>query len=272
MAMSQAVQDAVQANNWRDAVKSMISERIAQNRCFSSGELAAELRTECPALSFSVRSLGDYVRDMFYAGGMELYDDGQGGMVPPCQIPCITQGIGRTPSGQTVFVYGPDPGACAAHNFEVDIPAPPGQQVSVSSAPAVAAFSSNTSAPVAFPSNTSVAPSNTPVVITGAQAPQALPQATVHTDARLCVPRGAFEALVQALQHVMRGGDPVYTSLNGNLLELRLDAQPGYTKYDLSATRGRVLITHAATAFNPGDKYRITIVQDTLQIDLSQPV
>lgn len=253
--VSQSVQNAVSAGNWREAVDALVQERISQNLCFSSGELVAELRTNFPSLSFSARNLGDYVRDLFYAGGMGFYDDGNGDVVQPCQIPRMTQGLGRTPAGQTVFVYGPDPTACQNHDFEVDIPSPPG----------------NPPIQMIFPGNVAVAALPSNLTITGSRAPKDPLHATVHTDSRLCVPRGAFEALVDKLQHVMRGGDPVYICFNNSLVELRLDPQPGYTKYDLSTTRGRVLVTHPSTLLIPGDKYSVTVLQDTLQIDLSQP-
>lgn len=102
--VSQSVQNAVSAGNWREAVDALVQERISQNLCFSSGELVVELRTNFPSLSFSARNLGDYVRDLFYAGGMGFYDDGNGDVVQPCQIPRMTQGLGRTPARLFKFI------------------------------------------------------------------------------------------------------------------------------------------------------------------------
>jgi len=271
--LPKSVLAAADTKNWRAAVSAFIAHKIESNLPFSSGELAAELRTHRPDLAFSVIALGDFVRDMFYAGAMDLYDDGMGGLVPPCQIPCTTQGIGRTPAGQIVFVYGPDPVTCQGHPFEVDIPLP---GVASNSNP-VQSLPSNGGTPAALTAQSSgVHPpsgqTRTPVQVTGSAAPGTIPNATVHIDGRLCVARGAFEAFVLALNHVMRGGDPVYVRFDGNTLVISLDAKPGTAKYDLAKYRGRVLVTPPNLPLQPGDKYAITVDGGELKVDLSQAV
>lgn len=270
-AMPNDVTNAASSGDWRGAVNALITHKIGNGSPFSSGELAAELRTNFPSLRFSATGLGDHVRDLFYGGGMDLYDDGTGGLVPPCQIPRTTQGLGRTPAGQTVFVYGPDQQSCNNHPFEVDIPTP-GQQNITQNAPLPLPAQPVAALPGGVHPPAQNGYTRAPIQITGQSAPKALPNASVHTDRRLCVPRGAFEAFVLTLNHVMRGGDPVYIRFDGDTLVVTLDPQPGTSKYDLATTRGRVLVTHPSTPFQPGDKYAIEVDGDELRVDLSQSV
>jgi hypothetical protein len=275
--MPNDVTNAASSGDWRNAVNALVTHKIENGLPFSSGELAAELRTQFPSLRFSVTGLGDHVRDLFYGGGMDLYDDGMGGLIPPCQIPRTTQGLGRTPAGQMVFVYGPDQQTCDNHPFEVDIPIPGNQNTSQNAISTPKPSALPAAQPVgALPGGTQPPAQDgytrTPVQITGQAAPRAIPKASVHTDRRLCVPRGAFEAFVLTLNHVMRGGDPVYIRFDGDTLIVTLDPQPGTSKYDLAVTRGRVLVTHPSTPFQPGDKYTIEVDGDELKVDLSQSV
>lgn len=268
--LPQTTLDAADKGNWRDAASTLIAHKIAAGLPFSSGEIAAELRAGRPDLPFGAMTLGDYIRDLFYTGGMDLYEDASG-VIPPCQVPRTTQGIGRTPAGKQVFVYGPDPSVCLAHDFEVDIPLPPGVPSlppGVSSPPWSMA---SKSIPMQVVAPSAPTPAKTPVSITGAFAPRALPNATVHTDNRLCVPRGAFEGYMLATNHVMRGGDPVYTRFEGNDLVISTTQLPGTAKYDLAKDRGRVLVTSPSAPFTPGDRYRIYIEHGELRVDISIP-
>lgn len=255
-----------QASSWRQAVNELIDHKISRGECFSSGEVAAILRTHRPDLRFSVTTLGEHVRDLFYTGGMALYTDNGGMLVSPCQVPRTTQGLGRTPAGQTVFVYGPNHAECMSHHFEVDIPRP-GQKAQTKVVN-VTPQSLPTPPPPALPSDSN---SKTPVVISGSKAPsQDDLTATVHTDRRLCIPRRAFEYFVEKSGHLLRGGDSVSVSYDGNQITVTMKPTPSSIEYNLALTRGRILLVSpdSSKPFVPGDKYDIQVTSDALVIDL----
>ena len=104
------------AINWRDAVNSLLTFWISEGRCFSSGEVAACLRTHMPDLKFSVPKVGEFVRELFYSS-IGPYPGGEAVV----QVPRFTVGKfpDRTPAQTEVFVYGPTADACNAHDFEV---------------------------------------------------------------------------------------------------------------------------------------------------------
>jgi hypothetical protein len=147
---------------WRGACDALVNSRLATGLSFSSGEVAAILRTFDRTLRFSVSAVGERLRDGWASGeflftvsspevsyddfgdpeetaaGEPLYvaADGSGtttdgslanqvvSQVPAEQISRYTEGLGRTPSGTLVFVYAPTYQAGEAHDFEVDIPRP----------------------------------------------------------------------------------------------------------------------------------------------------
>lgn len=232
--------------DWKQTARDYIFDLIEAGSCFSSGEVAKYLRETSPETRFSVRALGEYVRDLFYTGQMPGSPDGYGNTWPIIQVPRITTGISRTPAGMQVFVYGCDVQECLQHPFEVDIPSF-GQPQTTTQAPT----------PPSQPAGVAINGSATSTTLV----------AKVHTDGRLCIPRSAFEAYVHETGQPMTGGQSVYVMVDQNeILTISLDNTPGSSSYDLSRTRGRVLIAHPR--FTPGDQYEIEVDENALAIDL----
>jgi len=240
--------------DWRMACNALIDHLIEEGECFSSGELARWMRTFRKDLIFSVLTVGSHVRDLYYACTFPEYaDDGEGnGPCLPCQVPRVTQGLGRTPVGVEVFVYAPNEDDGLAHNFEVDIPKPG-------------------DAPTAYPSPPPApAKPKGRVTITGKNQPLVALKATVQQDRRLQVPRAAFEAFVHFCGVTMRGGDPVYILVEDDKATITIDdPNNGAKKYDLWADSGRVSFPSQTTPFNPGDVYRVDIAPTGLTVDLT---
>jgi len=274
------------ATDWRTAVTDLIAWLVANDRCFSSGEIAAILRTNRPDLSFKVASIGEFVRDAYDNGNIPSYDDGQGGTLYPTQVPRTTNGtartldgrtvVSKTPVGQAVFVYAKDSVDGFAHDFEVYIP-----DFNDPDATRATAYTGAPPAPTQTPTVTSSGQVAQPptqasgIIIQGSLKRDDL-TAYVRPDRRLCVPRAAFEAFVAMTGTPLRGGpqgDPVYVDFVGNeVLITRDPATSGTsTPFHLWATRGRVafLAAQGLPPFEPGDKYEITVRPDALVIDLS---
>ncbi|MDB4278243.1 hypothetical protein N9917_01435 [Deltaproteobacteria bacterium] len=258
--MAQTISDALtNAQDWRSAANSLCDWYIEHNRCFSSGEIAREIRINRPDIAFSVRTLGEHMRDLFYSGGMKDYEDGYGDTQYPAQVPRTTQGIGRTPSGVEVFVYCPETAEGFAHGFEVDIPAPPARrqpQNAPQSAPAQASQPKQPRSGVSIKANANGSLS-----------------ATVFNDRRLCISRGTFEVFVHKTGRPLRGGDPVHIQFDGSKVKITLDPDPNglSMSYDLASSRGRVLFPSQGSPFSPGDSFTVTVDKDALTVDLSAP-
>jgi hypothetical protein len=242
--------------DWRTAVIDLLNFWIPLGRCFSSGEIAACLREHRKDLRFSVPKLGEFVRDMFYGMTMPTYpdvDDGTGTMVPvPVTMsPRYTVGLypDRTPAGVQVFVYGPDPAVCDAHEFEVFIPNP-AKGETMADAPA-------TATPVPAPARGSA--HKGPVTIGGNRAPIGDVEATVWNDGRLSIPRPAFEAAVHLAGTPIRGGDPVFVNCDQVEAVVTLYDTTGSTRYDLVSTSGRIAFANPVKPFVPGTKYKLVI-------------
>ena len=258
----QTIQDVLStATDWRTAANALCDWYIQHNRCFSSGEIAREIRLHRSDIAFSVRTLGEHMRDLFYSGGMRDYTDGYGDSNYPMQVPRTTQGLGRTPAGIEVFVYCPEQAEGFAHGFEVDIPAPPSHRPQ----------RQQVNAPQSVPA-TSAPPPKSGVTITGSTNGKLT--ATVHADRRLCISRGTFELFVHKTGRPLRGGDPVHIQFtDDDKVVVTLDADPNgkSASYDLGAARGRVLFPSQSQPFNPGDSFTVTVDKDGLTVDLSNP-
>jgi len=165
------------------------------------------------------------------------------------------------PGGMVNGTWYPDPQAKRAVTYTGAAPAP-------------------TQTPVTTPSGQTAQPP-TPasgVIIMGSLKRDDL-TAYVRPDRRLCVPRAAFEAFVAMTGTPLRGGpqgDPVHVDFVGNeILITRDPASTGTsTAFHLWSTRGRVafLAANGLPAFEPGDKYEISVRTDALVVDLSKKV
>ncbi|HLT40290.1 MAG TPA: hypothetical protein VK034_28620 [Enhygromyxa sp.] len=239
--------DLAHERTWQDAVCTLIDCFCADERCFSSGELARTLRIERADFRFAVTELGEFVKDLFHQGAIE-YRDRHGRVTAAVQVPRRTAGRSRTPAGTEVFVYAPSPALGQAHDFEVEIPRPSFSPTDVERRRFAAA----------------AAQANAEMV------------ASVHGDGRLCIPRRAFEQLSHATGIAIRGGDEVYVEVSvdphgtGETLRVYLRARSGCSAYGLSPERGRVRFSAPAglPSFIAGARFPITIVGDALTIVL----
>ena len=247
--------------NWRDAVTALLAFWITEGRCFSSGEVATALRTHRSDLRFSVLSVGEFLRYLFYNQTMPLYTMPDGSSVAAMQMPRFTEGRfpDRTPQGTEVFVYGPDQDSCTTHDFEVFIPKP---HETMADAPAPQAAKP-------LPAG------QTPVSILGDRAGAAADlTAKVWPDGRLCVPRSAFELTVHLSGTPLRGGDPVFVTVNPTEATVSLTNPDGTAKqYNIWVSQGRVAFPSPdpAKPFKAGDTYKITVEAGKLTVDLSSP-
>lgn len=141
MFASNVTANILSAPDWETAAREVIYDLIESGKCFSSGEVAAILRSTRPSLRFGVRGLGVFIRAEFGSGNLPDYpDDGNGDPTYPVQVSRYADGTGRTPKDQLVFVYAPTREAGEGHDFEIPIPAPPQQlQDDISSSTAAAA-------------------------------------------------------------------------------------------------------------------------------------
>jgi len=273
-------------SNWRDAAFEACKFYVDQGQCFSSGEVARDLRTHRTDLKFSVMGVGEYLRDLFYGGGMPDYQ-ALGMTMPVQQVGRTTTGKGRTPAGRDVFVYCPDPTEGYNHDFEVDIPRPPvdGGFVATGILPGRVSATRPTGAPALTPVPVGATPSGIhpphqstytrqPTAkaanITG-KAPKKDPEAKVHTDRRLCISRNAFEAFVHLTKTPMKGGDPIYLSFDGDTATVTLDQVPGSKPYSLATERGRILFPspNKTKSFAPGKTTPVTITAKSLSVNLA---
>lgn len=266
---------AITTTDWRTAVIDLINWFVSNDRCFSSGEIAAYLRTFAPHLTFKVSSIGDYVRDQYDNGNFPSY----GGSAYPTQVPRTCTGIARaldgrvvttkTPVGQPVFVYAPDGAEGFAHDFEVFIPDWDDPQAK-KAVPFTGAQPS-----VAMAAVTVSPPSpQVGILITGALSKDDV-TAYVRPDRRLCVPRAAFEAFVALTGQPLRGGpqgDPVYVTFDGTKVRITRAATPTSQEYHLWVNRGRIAVANCPGGSTPGDKFKVAVSPTELVIDLSQKV
>ena len=124
--MSQRIQDIIENDpDWKKVAMAFIDYRVGTDQCFSSGEIARDIRLYRPELIFGVRELGEYVRSQHQSGAFASYDDGFD-EIYPISVQRTTTGVGRTPSGLSVIVYAKTNAEANQHSFEVDIPPPGG--------------------------------------------------------------------------------------------------------------------------------------------------
>lgn len=229
---------------WQDAVCALVDHFTTHDQCFSSGELATELRLQRPDFRFAVAEVGEFVKDLFHSGAIE-WRDRHGRVTPAIQLPRRTTGITRTPVDTEVFVYAPTPIQGLAHAFEVDIPRPAFQPTALERQRFAAA----------------AAQANAEMV------------ATVHGDGRLCVPRRAIEELSHATGVAIRGGDSVWIEVVPGGLALRIHLAPrtGCTAHALQPERGRIRFSSPdpTQPFAPGDRFAIVVEGSALTISLT---
>lgn len=226
---------------WQDAVCTLVDHHTTHDQCFSSGELAAELRLQRPDFRFAVTEVGEFVKDLFHSGAVE-WRDRHGRITAAIQVPRQTTGASRTPVGTEVFVYAPTPIQGLAHAFEVDIPRP--------------AFQPTALERLRF-------------AVAAAQADAEM-VATVHGDGRLCIPRRAIEQLSHATGVAIRGGDSVWLEFakSGRVLRIHLEQRDGCIAHALQPERGRVRFSSPdpSQPFPAGARFAIEVEGSALVI------
>ena len=284
--------------NWRAAVTSLVAWLVANDRCFSSGEVTAYLRAMGPAsLRFSATGVGEFLRGEYDNGLFPSYTDtNTGTTLYPTQVPRTTNGTSRTLDGRTVasktapgqpvFVYAKDGNDGFAHDFEVYIPDfddPTSQRALPVNVASGIMHLSNTPMPAAPAPRTMATPASPAqaILITGSLKRDDV-IAYVRPDGRLCIPRAAFEAYVALDGSPLRGGpngDSVWvtfdTAASGDTVSIsRTGQSPPSVEYHLWATRGRIAIQAGVgmAAFVPGEKFKITVSTTGLVVDLSVKV
>lgn len=273
-----------QSSDWRQAATDLIKFLIGMDRCFSSGEVAAILRTHRPDLRFSVPNLGEFIRDLFYSQQMPEYlqdaDNGTGTMipVPVTMSPRFTVGLypDRTPAGVQVFVYGPSAGACDAHEFEVFVPNP-GNGETMASAPPPAKGIPQPIRGGAPLGHTVTAPfgTKTGVYIGGDHSTTTDIVAKVAKDGRMYITRSAFETAVHLGGTPLRGGDPVYVQKVADTIVVTLvdDGTPGVKTYNLWKAGGRIALDSGPFGnglWKDGDSFPLKIEAGKITVLLGQ--
>jgi len=239
---------------WVGATDALLYLYTNKGLPFSSGELAALLRTYRSDLRFSVTtSIGQHLRNRYWDGTLPKHETDAGIDVDYVAVTRITQGWSRTPSGESVFVYGLTVAEAESHEFEVDIPQPGAKLLTESDG-----FPKIPQQPVTPMSSTFT---TTPKP----NKPKDM-SARVHTDGRLCVPRHVVEVLMHA-ESVQSAHQDVWVHEVGDELHLSY-TQKGTTdrSYSPQQERGRLLVRDAR--FVPGTEYALTLTDSGLVIDL----
>ncbi len=252
--------------DWRSAVDALLTYWTSKNRPFSSGEVAAALREHRPDLRFSVLTVGEYLRDLFYSGNMPEYTDVNTGMFTVAvQVPRYTEGLypDRTPAGIQVFVYAPDSTSGEEHNFEVFIPKP-GETQADAPAP--------TTPQTTLAKQDTTGKTKTPIAIFGAKVAVDKIIISVHADGRMAFNRTALEAAVALSGKPMRGGDPVWAVQTDTTLTVYTNDPnvPDAKVYNLATDRGRIHIPSQdpTKPFTPGKTYTVEVGSGTMTVVL----
>jgi len=244
-------------DSWRDASVNVCRHLIANNECFSSGEVARFLRMVNPNLRFAVSQVGEYIRDNYFQGNLGLYDDGNGLGAMPVQVYRQTQGLfpDRTPANRDVFVYGPDAASALAHDFEVYVPVPGQTQSDVANRDA------------------SPWPAQPPAPRTPASVSIGLPTVKVGSDNRLYLPRKVVDAYC-SLGHIIDGNTKVYVAFDDDLGRphaLVSFQDNGGKEYTIWQGSGRIAFypdTDNGYTWNPGDEFTVVVSNDGIIVNL----
>jgi len=264
------------AHSVEEAIVNLTRFWIVQGVCFTSGHVTHAIRSARQDLVFGQARIGAFIRDQFETGNLPDYDDGCGGQTTVVRQPRNTTGIGRTPVGTEVLVYGPTVDECSSFEFEINIAEAPqvsdgqGGQMSAAAALLGATPGLAQGSPGASPIPP-VQPSGTVAVAHGKMVP-GNPFAVIHADGRLCIPRIAFEALAFESGTPVKGGEALYATVTGTKLCVAL-AGPGIeVKPTTDRLRVHVMLEGAlavpGTPFACGKDFEIKVAATGLTIDL----
>lgn len=225
---------------WEDAVDDFIACTTQLGQPFTSGHVTTILRVYRPEFQFKHEWVGARCQDKFY--NQEVDYHGQAAV----QIPRVCAGLGRTPSGTTVLVYGADDDDADNFPFELDIPKPGAGLTQM--------------------------PQEHPIQATQMQprVPSKVDmKATVHADHRLCVPRIAFEGLMHSTGRKFRAGDKAWVRFEDSPERaiVSLDQAANAVDYDIAKDRGRILFPKSgAGQFKHGDIFAVEIINSELVV------
>lgn len=225
----------------------LIAHFVKNEVPFSSGEVAAYIRTYAPGEAFSVANLGSKIRDLYDAGEMPSYSSGY-----PVRVPRTTSSHAhtmdgnlapsKTPPGTTVFVYAPTEDIGRAHDFEVIIPDPPGHQVV----------------------------KNVPTVKMMVQQGDSLE--TYVSGVMLYVPKKALDLLLVANQRALRGGsegDPVYVVPSEDEIRVSVRDPGGARAVRPWEGRGRIAVSGIPWANEREGRHEVRLVGNVLVVSRS---
>ena len=233
------------ATDWRTCVTNLIETCVAENKCFSSGEFAALIRTHRPDLAFSVTGMGSFVRGAYFQGTMPAYPcTGQ----RPEQHGCFTTGKGRTPANQMVFVYGPNIVEVGNHDFEVDIPIPN-----------VDGHKTTTTAPAAPTSPKAPKQPKAPAI-------PGLLTANLWDDGRMAIPRVAIDAFLAANGQTTQPDTKVWVKVDTDRVVVTLGQQTGGRELGLWAGQGRLAV--GTKCKDHKGKIPVTVDREALVVEL----
>ena len=199
-----------------EACDNLVAFWVTQGVPFTSGHVVSAIRCARQDLVFAQARIGGHLRNAFAARTLPSYDDGFGGETPVVQVGRKTTGIGRTPVGTEVYVYGASQNECDSFEFEIAVAEAPkvsdglGGQIS-----AAAALLGATPMTPAGTTGASPIPPVTPsgkVAVATGKLVAGIPLAAIHADGRLCIPRLAFEALAFESGTPITGGEPLFAS------------------------------------------------------------
>ena len=292
LAISNAVTTATAAGLdsggiWRAACDAVVEARLQSNSPFSSGEIAAILRTFDPTLKFSVGAVGERLRDAFFAGeylfqvpeitdyndhGDPIYATDADDEIlyadePAQQITRYTEGLGRTVAGTMVFVYASTYEAGEEAAFEVDIPRP-GTDVAVNPTTGVP------DAPVPHTPTRDASTDDGPPAAQVAKATRrGSLRCTVQRNGRMNVGRPVLESYALLSRQGIKADTKVYVWVDSGTqtMTLRLKddpASPAAKTY--SIFRGRILINLNPLGFSrpAGQSYTANVVPTGIVISL----
>ena len=246
--------------SWRKATLAMVEYLVEDEQCFSSGEIARELRLNRIDLKFSVLTMGEMLRDLFWASGMGSY----------VQVNRVATGSTRTPAGQPVYVYAPSKVDGDNHDFEVEVPLPPGVTPRVST-PAPVTTNGYPTQVTGYP--TAVVPASTSDGGASTKPPVTAPRdgytVRVLKDFRLCIRRSVFDRFIHLADVSVQPGQPVWVKVDSDEATVSFDPIPGGSQYQIN--EGRVIFpSQDNKPFPPGTTYPVTVTSAALTVHLSK--
>jgi hypothetical protein len=261
-----------------EAVQHLTTFWIQQGLAFTSGHVVHALRSARKDLFVKQSDVGEGLRNLFENGELPSYDDGLGFPLRPSRKLRATTldpatGATRTPLGTEVYVYGLTEDDIDGFEFEVNIAEAPdvsdGQGGTISAAAAL--LNSTPNLAPGTPNASTIPPVTASGKIARAEGKMVpgTPQAKVHSDGRLCIPRVAFEALAFATGVPVVGGDDLYAEYDGQGgITISQNANNVSAADIVRPTTDRLRLHLNFPGLTVGDEFDVTVKGDTLRIQV----